>query len=60
VLRVPKWPVAGIRKARGLARRRKSLGLRKGREGAEKTITLFTYEDCMRKGDDNGNQGHRD
>jgi hypothetical protein len=48
------------KESKGSARRRKSLGLRKGREGAEKTITLFSDEDCMRKGDDNGNQGHRD
>jgi len=48
------------KESKGSARRRKSLCLRKGREGAEKTITLFSDEDCMRKGDDNGNQGHRD
>jgi hypothetical protein len=44
------------KESKGSARKRKSLGLRKGREGAEKTITLLADEDRMRKGDDNGNQ----
>ncbi len=44
------------KESKGSARKRRSLSSRKGREGAEKT--LLADEDRMRKGDDNGNQGH--
>jgi hypothetical protein len=48
--------VAGIRKARGRLEK-ESLGLRKERSREDDHTTDW---DRMRKGDDNGNQGHRD